>query len=39
MVGWDYLPFSSYLGGGFAGGIFSSFLWGLIILVLVFLVI
>jgi putative membrane protein len=36
MMGCDYLPFSSWMGGGFAGGIFSLLLWGLIILVLVF---
>jgi putative membrane protein len=37
MMGCDYLPFSSWMGSGFAGGIFSLLLWGLIILVLVFL--
>ena len=39
MMGCDYLPFSSWMGGGYAGGIFSLLLWGLIILVLVFLAI
>jgi uncharacterized membrane protein len=36
MMGCDYLPFSSWMGGGFGGGIFSLLFWGLIILVLVF---
>ena len=35
-MGCDYLPFSSWMGGGFAGGIFSLLFWGLIILLLVF---
>ena len=39
MMGCDYLPFSSWMGGGFAGGIFSLLLWGLVILVLVFVAI
>jgi len=39
MGGCDYFPFSSWMGGGFAGGIFSIFFWGLIILGLVFLAI
>jgi uncharacterized membrane protein len=39
MMGCDYLPFSSWMGGGFAGGIFSLLLWGLIILILVFVAI
>jgi putative membrane protein len=39
MMGCDYLPFSSWMGGGFAGGIFSLLFWGLIILVLVILAI
>ena len=39
MMGCDYLPFSSWMGGGFAGGIFSLLFWGLIILVLVFVAI
>ena len=39
MVGCDYLPFSSWMGGGFTGGIFSLVFWGLIILVLVFVAI
>ena len=37
MGGCSYLPFSSWMGGGYAGGIFSMLFWGLIILVLVFL--
>lgn len=39
MMGCDYFPFSSWMGGGFVGGIFSIFLWGLIIVVFVFLTI
>jgi uncharacterized membrane protein len=39
MMGCDNIPFSSWMGGGFAGGIFSLLFWGLIILVLVFLAI
>ena len=39
MMGCDYLPFSSWMGGGFAGGILSLLFWGLIILVLVFVAI
>lgn len=39
MMGCDYLPFSSWMGGGFGGGIFSLLFWGLIILVLVFVAI
>jgi putative membrane protein len=39
MMGCDYLPFSSWMGGGFAGGIFSLLFWGLIILLLVLLAI
>ena len=39
MMGCDYLPFSSWMGGGFAGGIFSLLFWGLIILLLVFVAI
>jgi putative membrane protein len=39
MMGCDYIPLSSWMGGGFAGGIFSLLFWGLIILVLVFLAI
>ena len=39
MMGCDYLPFSSWMGGGFAGGIFSLLFWGLIITVLVFVAI
>ena len=39
MGGCDYLPFSSWMGGGFGGVIFSLLFWGLIILVLVFLAI
>jgi putative membrane protein len=39
MWGCDYFPFSSSMGGGFAGGIFYLVFWGLILLVLVLLVI
>jgi putative membrane protein len=39
MMGCDYLPFSSWIGGGFAGGIFSLLLWGLIIFLVVFFII
>ena len=39
MMGCDYLPYSSWMGGGFAGGIFPLLFWGLIILVLVFVAI
>jgi putative membrane protein len=39
MMGCDYLPFSSWMGGGFAGGIFSLLLWGLIIFLVVFFII
>jgi putative membrane protein len=39
MMGCDYLPFSSWMGGGFDGGIFSLLFWGLIILLLVFVAI
>ena len=38
-MGCDYLPFSYWMGGDFAGGIFSFLFWGLILLVLVFLAI
>ncbi len=36
MVGCDYLPFVSWVGGGFAGGVLSLLFWGLIVLVLVY---
>lgn len=39
MWGCDYSPFSSWMGGGFAGGIFSLLLWGLIIFIFVYLAI
>ncbi len=39
MGGCYFFPFSSWMGDGFAGGIFSIFFWGLIILGLVFLAI
>ena len=39
MWGCDYFPFSSWMGGGFAGGIFSLLLWGLIIFIVVYLII
>ena len=39
MGGCDYFPFSSWMGGGFTGGIFYLVFWGLILLVLVLLVI
>jgi putative membrane protein len=39
MMGCDYLPYSSWMGGGFGGGIFSLLFWGLIIAMLVFVAI
>jgi len=36
MMGCDYFPFFSWMGGGFAGVVLSLLLWGLIIFLIVF---
>ena len=39
MMGCNYFPFFPWMGGGFAGGIFSILLWILLLLLLLFLVV